>query len=159
MFRNLLRRAPSCNGLSSRRFSANTRSSRVSESSPMYLKATALSISIAILGTVFLDHSQSDALNVVAVKKDIADAIEKEDESRGDGTSIGPTLIRLAWHSSGTYSIFDRTGGSSGAGMRFAPESQWGANAGLDAARKFLEPIKNKYGLSYSDTWSLAGGY
>lgn len=72
----------------------------------------------------------------------IADAIEKEDERRGDGTSIGGTLVRLAWHASGTYSKHDRTGGSNGATMRYKPESHWGANAGLHIAREFLEPIK-----------------
>jgi len=110
-----------------------------------------------VLGASCLEKSTLDALDIEEIKKDIVEAIEREDSNRDDGTSIGPTLIRLAWHSSGTYSIFDRTGGSSGAGMRFVPESEWGANAGLSAARQFLEPIKNKYGLSYSDTWSLAG--
>lgn len=72
----------------------------------------------------------------------IAAAIEAEDERRGDGTSIAPTLVRLAWHASGTYSKHDRTGGSNGATMRYKPESAWGANAGLDIARNLLEPVK-----------------
>ena len=63
-------------------------------------------------------------------KKKIIETIEKEDEKRGDGTSIAPTLIRLAWHSAGTYSARDKTGGSNGATMRFDPEAKWGANAG-----------------------------
>jgi cytochrome c peroxidase len=67
------------------------------------------------------------------------------------------TLIRLAWHASGTYSAHSKTGGSSGAGMRFAPEAEWGANAGLKGTRDFLESIKKKHGLSYGDTWTLAG--
>lgn len=160
MLRNLLRRAPTrgCRGLSSRVFSAHAQPRSFTDSTA-YFKAAALGITaVAVLGAACLEHSTSDALDIEGVKKDIVEAIEREDGSRDDGSSIGPTLIRLAWHSSGTYSIFDRTGGSNGAGMRSAPESEWGANAGLSAARQFLEPIKNKYGLSYSDTWSLAGG-
>jgi cytochrome c peroxidase len=71
--------------------------------------------------------------------------------------SIGPTLVRLAWHASGTYDKVTKTGGSNGATMRFAPEKDWGANAGLQGARDFLEDIKKKHGLSYADTWTLAG--
>jgi cytochrome c peroxidase len=70
---------------------------------------------------------------------------------------MGPTLVRLAWHTSGTYSIHDQTGGSNGATMRFRPECNWGANAGLASARNFLEPIKQKHGISYADLWTLAG--
>lgn len=91
------------------------------------------------------------------IKKAIIDAIAVEDEKRDDGTSIGPTLIRLAWHASGTYSIHDKTGGSNGATMRFEPESKWGANAGLGNARAFLEPIAKNYSLSQADIWTLAG--
>lgn len=54
-------------------------------------------------------------------------------------------LVRLAWHASGTYDKETGTGGSNGATMRFAPESAHGANAGLKAARDFLEPIKGTY--------------
>lgn len=95
--------------------------------------------------------------NIEAVKKDIVAAIEAEDKRRDDGTSIGPTLVRLAWHSCGTYSAADKTGGGNGATMRFEPESKWGANAGLFDARSFLEPIAKKHSLSQADTWTLAG--
>ena len=64
---------------------------------------------------------------IAKAKKDIAEAIEAEDEKREDGTSVGPTLVRLAWHASGTYSIHDKTGGSNGATMRMSPEKDWGA--------------------------------
>lgn len=55
-------------------------------------------------------------------KEDIIKMIEEVDEKRGDGTSIGPTLVRLAWHASGTYSAADGTGGSNGSHMRMSPE-------------------------------------
>ena len=90
-------------------------------------------------------------------KADIIAAIEAEDEKRDDGTSIGPTLIRLAWHASGTYSVHDKTGGSNGATMRFSPEKDWGANAGLGGARAFMEPIAKRNGMSMADAWTLAG--
>ena len=107
-----------------------------------------------------VQHQRAEAAGVdyAKVKADIIAAIEKDDEKRGNGTSIAPTLVRLAWHASGTYSIFDRTGGSNGATMRFSPECNWGANAGLKIARDFLEPIKKKYGITYADLWTLAGG-
>jgi len=102
--------------------------------------------------------SDKETVDIVAVRADIAKAIEADEKLRADGTSMGPTLVRLAWHASGTYSAADKTGGSNGATMRFAPEMEWGANAGLGAARHFLEPIKKKFpGLSYGDLWTLAG--
>lgn len=51
-------------------------------------------------------------------------------------------ILRLAWHSSGTYDKNTKTGGSNGATMRFDPEASHGANAGLKSARDFMEPIK-----------------
>eukprot|EP01032_Pedospumella_encystans_P007653 gene7653-9158_t len=92
------------------------------------------------------------------VRADLAAAIEAEDAKRGDGTSMAPTLVRLAWHASGTYSIFDKTGGSNGATMRFKPDAEWGANAGLKVARDFVDGIVKKHpGLSVADAWTLAG--
>ncbi|WOO82543.1 Putative heme-binding peroxidase [Vanrija pseudolonga] len=75
-----------------------------------------------------------------------------------DDGSIGPVLVRLAWHASGTYSAKEKNGGSNGAGMRFAPESSDGANAGLEFAREFIDPIHaaNPW-ISYADLWTLAG--
>lgn len=70
---------------------------------------------------------------------------------------IGPVLVRLGWHASGTYSKADKTGGSNGATMRFKPEMTDGANAGLDKAREFLEGIKKNHPeISYADLWILA---
>ena len=80
-----------------------------------------------------------------------------EDLDYDDG-SYGPVLVRLAWHAAGTYDKATNSGGSNGATMRYPPESNHGANAGLAVARKRLEPIKAKYpGLTYADLWSLAG--
>jgi catalase (peroxidase I) len=65
--------------------------------------------------------------------------------------------VRLAWHASGTYSKYTKTGGSNGATMRFNPEMSDGANAGLEIARKFLEPLRQKHTISYADLWTFAG--
>jgi len=78
-----------------------------------------------------------------AVYNEIASRLEEKDDY--DDGSYGPVLVRLAWHASGTYDKETGTGGSNGATMRFAPEGGHGANAGLKAARDFLEPVKGKY--------------
>jgi cytochrome c peroxidase len=73
----------------------------------------------------------------------IASRLEENDQY--DDGSYGPVLLRLAWHASGTYDAETKTGGSNGATMRFAPESDHGANAGLKAGRDFLEPVKSGF--------------
>jgi cytochrome c peroxidase len=86
----------------------------------------------------------------------IAKRLEEKDDY--DDGSYGPVLLRLAWHASGTYDKETGTGGSNGATMRFAPESDHGANAGLKAARDFLEPVKAQFPwITYSDLWILGG--
>ena len=90
-----------------------------------------------------------------AVRKDIASILKRKGYDDG---SIGPVLVRLAWHASGTYSKEDETGGSNGAGMRYEEEGGDPANAGLENARAFLEPIKEKHPwITYADLWTLAG--
>ncbi|KAI3532252.1 peroxidase [Colletotrichum abscissum] len=90
------------------------------------------------------------------VYKVIADRLEEKDDY--DDGSYGPVLVRLAWHASGTFDKETGTGGSNGATMRFAPESDHGANAGLKAARDFLQPVKEQFPwITYSDLWILGG--
>jgi catalase (peroxidase I) len=95
----------------------------------------------------------ADSVDYKAVSRDIASMI-KEDPNRG------PTLVRLAWHSSGTYDKVSKTGGSGGGTIRFKDELDHGANAGLaSTAVKWMEPIYKKYdGLSYADLYTLGGG-
>ena len=76
------------------------------------------------------------------VYNEIASRLEEKDDY--DDGSYGPVLVRLAWHASGTYDKETKTGGSNGATMRFAPEGDHGANAGLKHARDFLEPVKGR---------------
>ena len=90
----------------------------------------------------------------------VYDAVAKQlvEHDEYDDGSYGPVLVRLAWHASGTYDKETGTGGSNGATMRFAPEGDHGANAGLKAARDFLEPIKEKFPwITWSDLWTLSG--
>ncbi|GAA6019284.1 hypothetical protein JCM8202_000963 [Rhodotorula sphaerocarpa] len=90
-----------------------------------------------------------------AVRKNIASIIKMPDYDDG---SCGPVLVRLAWHASGTYDAETNTGGSNGAGMRYEAEGGDPANAGLEHARRFLEPIKQKHPwITYADLWTLAG--
>ncbi|KAF2223602.1 mitochondrial cytochrome c peroxidase [Elsinoe ampelina] len=104
-------------------------------------------------GVAVFKPSQSDYQKVY-------DAVAKKlvDEDEYDDGSYGPVLVRLAWHASGTYDKETGTGGSNGATMRFAPESEHGANSGLKKARDFLEPIKQQFPwITYSDLWTLSG--
>ncbi|CAG8707061.1 3152_t:CDS:2, partial [Acaulospora colombiana] len=90
-----------------------------------------------------------------SVYNQIADILEDNDYDDG---SYGPVFIRLAWHASGTYDKNTNTGGSDGSTMRFSPESDHAANAGLKVARDKLEPIKQANSeITYADLWSLAG--
>jgi cytochrome c peroxidase len=91
------------------------------------------------------------AVDFAGVRKAIESYISENED-------MGPTLVRLAWHASGTYDMGTKTGGSNGASMRFSPECAWGANKGLGCARDALAKIKQQHpGISYADLWTLAG--
>ena len=87
----------------------------------------------------------------------LADLIDKSEARRGDGTSLGPTMVRLAWHSAGTFCARTGTGGSDGGRMKYCPESAWGANAGLGDVRAVVEKVAQDHGLSRADAYTLAG--
>ena len=90
-----------------------------------------------------------------AVRKEIAELLDAEDYDDG---SRGPLFVRLAWHSSGSYSKLSGDGGSNGAAIRFPPERDWGGNKGLQLAVQVLEGVKKKHpGVSYGDLYTLAG--
>lgn len=101
------------------------------------------------------DAFAESGVDYKAVSKDISDLVKADPDK-------GPTLVRIAWHSSGTYDKASKTGGSGGGTIRFKEELSHGGNAGLEAtAVKWLEPIHKKYssaGLSYADLYTLAGG-
>lgn len=94
-----------------------------------------------------------------AIRKEITLILDDDSytDSSYAGATPGPLFLRLAWHSAGTYCKHTKTGGSGGATMRFDPELNWGANAGLKLAQDMLEPVKRKFpAVSYSDLWIYA---
>lgn len=90
------------------------------------------------------DAASPKVVDYQKVYNAIADVLDAGDEEYDDG-SFGPVLIRLAWHASGTYDKASGNGGSNGATMRFAPEANHGANAGLIHARERIEKVKQQF--------------
>jgi len=112
------------------------------------------------MGKEFNYEQAFKQLDYAQLKKDIEDVLtDSQDWWPADYGHYGPLMVRMAWHSAGTYRTGDGRGGTRMGIQRFAPQNSWPDNGNLDKARRLLWPIKQKYGkqISWADLMILTG--
>ncbi|MDQ0773859.1 catalase-peroxidase [Streptomyces aurantiacus] len=130
---------------------------------PERLNLKILAQNPAVANPLGADFDYAEAfrsLDLAAVKQDIAEVLTtSQDWWPADFGNYGPLMIRMAWHSAGTYRISDGRGGGGAGQQRFAPLNSWPDNGNLDKARRLLWPVKKKYGqsISWADLMILTG--
>lgn len=130
---------------------------------PKQLKVSILRQNSELSDPMGNDFNYAEAfksLDLEAVKKDLhALMTDSQDWWPADFGHYGGLFIRMAWHSAGTYRVYDGRGGAGAGQQRFAPLNSWPDNVSLDKARRLLWPIKQKYGrkISWADLMILTG--
>ena len=130
---------------------------------PNELKLNILRQNAAASNPMVKDFDYATAFNSIdylALKKDVINLMtDSQDWWPADYGHYGPFMVRMAWHSAGSYRVGDGRGGARSGSQRFAPINSWPDNGNLDKARLLLWPLKKKYGnkLSWADLIILAG--